>query len=126
MSHEQFQSCIDACNQCATACDHCAVSCLAKSSVQAMVRCIELDLDCAQVCRFAAGVMARGSQYAPETCELCANICEDCGEECAKHEVEHCQACAEACRCCAQECRRMAMEGTSQRTRKSETRTAAH
>jgi saccharopine dehydrogenase (NAD+, L-lysine-forming) len=22
--HEQFQSCIDACNQCATACDHCA------------------------------------------------------------------------------------------------------
>lgn len=28
MPPEQFQSCIDACNDCAAACDHCAMSCL--------------------------------------------------------------------------------------------------
>lgn len=74
-----------------------------------MARCIALDIDCAAVCRLAAGTMARGSELAGAICNACAQVCEACAEECAKHaKMEHCRQCAEACRRCAQECRRMA------------------
>ena len=109
MPHEQFKSCIDACNACAEACDHCAASCLKESDVKAMARCIALDVDCAEICRLAAAYMSRGSERAQDMCALCAEVCEACGEECAKHQkMEHCRRCAEACRRCAEECRRMA------------------
>lgn len=74
-----------------------------------MVRCIELDRDCADFCRFAAQLMSRGSESAGDICALCAEVCQACGEECAKHDsMEHCRECAEACRRCAEECRETA------------------
>lgn len=108
MPHEQFQSCIDACNDCAVACDHCAASCLAEQDVKAMARCIALDMDCAQICRLASAYMSRGSEFSKALCRLCAEVCQACGDECAKHPMGHCQACAQACQRCAEECRRMA------------------
>lgn len=107
--HQEFQSCIDACDACAAACDHCAVSCLAEKDVKAMARCIQLDMDCAAICRLASSTMARGSEFAGMICEACADVCEACAQECEKHKaMEHCRQCAEACRRCAQECRKMA------------------
>ena len=108
MPHQQFQSCIDACNDCAVACDHCAASCLKERDVQAMARCIALDIDCAEVCRLASAYMSRGSELYGAICEFCAEVCEACGKECARHKMEHCQKCAKACKRCAEECRRMA------------------
>lgn len=108
MAHEQFASCIEACNACADACDHCAAACLQEPDPKAMARCIALDMDCAQICRMAASYMARGSEFASTICQACAELCEACGDECAKFQMEHCQACAQACRRCADECRRMA------------------
>lgn len=113
MAHEQYQSCIEACNECAVACDHCATSCLQEQDVKAMARCIAMDMDCAQICRLAASYMARGSEFASALCQMCAEVCEACGEECAKHQMSHCQECAQACRRCAAECRRMAGMGTA-------------
>lgn len=108
MSHSPFQSCIDACQACASACEHCAGACLQEDDVKMMARCIALDMDCAQICRMAAAYMARGSQFAGAVCRLCAEICQACGDECAKHRHDHCQQCARACHRCAEECRRMA------------------
>ena len=108
MSHQQFASCIEACNECAVACGHCAISCLAEANPKAMARCIALDIDCAEICRIAAGFMARGSELAPAVCAACAEVCEACARECEKHDMPHCRKCAEACRRCAEECRRMA------------------
>lgn len=73
-----------------------------------MVRCIKLDMDCAQICRLAASYMARGSEFAQMLCRLCADLCQTCAEECAKHQMAHCQRCAQVCRRCADECSRMA------------------
>lgn len=106
--HEKYAACVEACNTCADACDHCASACLQEDDVKMMARCIALDIDCAAICRLAAGAMARGSECAPTICDACAEVCEACAEECEKHEHGHCQACAEACRQCAQECRAMA------------------
>lgn len=108
MAHQQDETCIEACNACADACDHCATACLQEQDVKMMARCIALDMDCAQICRLTASCMARGSEFVHAMCQLCAEICEACGDECAKHPMGHCQECAQACRRCAAECRRMA------------------
>ncbi len=108
MAHEKYQACVQACNDCADACDHCATACLQEPDVQMMARCIALDMDCAAICRLAAGCMSRGSPFAAQFCRQCADVCQACGDECAEHQHDHCQACAQACRHCAEECRRMA------------------
>lgn len=117
MPHEQFASCIEACNTCADACDHCAGSCLKMEDASKMSRCISLDADCAAICRLAAGYMARGSELAGVICQACAEVCDACAKECERHPMDHCKQCAEACRRCAEECRRMA-GGSGKGTRK--------
>jgi hypothetical protein len=102
-----FQSCIDACNACAYACDHCAASCLKEEDVAAMAGCIANDMDCAQLCRTAAGLMGRASPHAAALCQVCAAACRACAAECGKHDMDHCQQCAEACRRCAEACAQM-------------------
>lgn len=119
MAHQQHQSCIDACNACADACDHCVAGCLREPDVKMMAQCIRLDIDCAAICRLAAGYLARGSSFATQVCELCADVCEACGAECAKHPHDHCKACAEACKRCAEECRRMASAAGSDQARRT-------
>jgi hypothetical protein len=117
MSHEQMRSCIDACNECALECEHCAAACLGEQDVKMLARCIALDLECAEVCRTATILMARGSERAAEFCRLCADFCDACAEECERHRhMEHCARCADACRRCAEECRRMAGAGRGRKT----------
>lgn len=111
MSHEKFQSCIDACIACAIECEHCVSACLNEEDVKMLIRCIELERECASVCRSAAELMSLGGQHAASLCHVCAEICDACAEECEKHTehgMEHCRACAEECRRCAEECRSMA------------------
>ena len=108
MNHQKFNACIEACNACAVACNHCAAACLQEPDVKMMVRCIATDMDCAQMCALAAAAMARNSDHAKAICALCADICQACGDECAKHDMDHCQQCAKACHRCAEECRKMA------------------
>jgi hypothetical protein len=116
MPHQQFQSCIDACNACALACEHCAASCLKEKEVQQMARCIQLDIDCAEICRLATAYMGRGSELSGVLCEVCAQVCDACAHECLRYTMEHCQDCARACRRCAEECRRIAQGAGSARS----------
>lgn len=108
MTHQSMQTCIDACYDCAVACDHCASACLQEQDVKSLARCIALDIDCAEICRTAAGFMSRGSECAGAICGICADVCDACAEECERHPMDHCRECAAACRKCADECRRMA------------------
>lgn len=109
MSHEKYQSCIKACDDCAVECEHCATACLEEDQVKMLARCIQRDRDCADICRLALTLMARGSEFVSQICALCAEICQACGDECVKHKkMEHCQRCAEACYRCAEECRKIA------------------
>ncbi|HEX8038623.1 MAG TPA: four-helix bundle copper-binding protein [Chryseosolibacter sp.] len=107
MSHERFQTCIDACLQCAAECDHCASECLREDDVTMMARCIELDRECAQACYASARLMGIGGEHAAAFCAACAEICDACARECEKHSNEHCKRCAEVCHACAEECRNM-------------------
>lgn len=109
MTHEQYQSCLDACVRCALACEHCATACLAEPDTGAMAKCIRLNQDCAAICWLAASFMGRRSEFDTEVCRLCASICDACAAECGAHAPEHCQRCAEACRTCVEACRTMAV-----------------
>lgn len=105
MPYQKYQGIIDACNKCAVACLHCASSCLQEDDVKMLARCILLDQQCADICQMTARMMARDSDFAESVLQICAEICEACGEECRQHEhMEHCQQCAKACYECAEIC----------------------
>lgn len=103
-----YQTCIDACIRCAAACDHCIASCLHEEDVEMMALCIQLDMECSTVCKTAVQLMHLQSNHANAICQLCADVCHACAEECSKHNNQHCRDCATACYECAAECMSMA------------------
>lgn len=89
---------------CAAACDNCYAACLNESEVNMMTRCIELDRECADICRLTVSVIIRNAESVDKYLDLCIEICKLCGEECSKHEMDHCKQCAEACNKCVEVC----------------------
>jgi len=102
------EECLRACNECAAACLQCVTACLQEADPKKMARCIALDLECADICRLAAGSMARGGEHMRDICALCAKACLGCAAECNKHSMDHCKRCAESCERCAEACLAMA------------------
>jgi hypothetical protein len=92
-------------NACATLCNICYQECLKEEDVKMLAQCIQLDRDCADICQLAASYFARGSAHTEKLLRFCADICEQCAEECGKHSHDHCEKCAMACRTCAEMCR---------------------
>lgn len=104
-----YQECIEECLRCVRECNHCYEACLQDDHVAELTQCILLTRDCAEICSFTAAALSRNSTMAKEICALCAEICEQCGKECAKHEHHaHCKRCAQICFQCAEACRQMA------------------
>ena len=102
--------CIDECFACAETCTLCADDCLSEPDVAELVKCIRLNLDCADVCAAAGRVVARQTEYDANVTrpvlEACAQACRSCGDECERHahHHEHCRICAESCRRCEEAC----------------------
>ena len=102
--------CIDACFDCAAECTSCADACLGEPSVEDLVHCIRLNLDCADACGVAGRIAVRQTALdvgvLRATIQACAVACHACGEECARHAEhhEHCRVCSEACARCEQAC----------------------
>jgi Domain of Unknown Function (DUF326) len=103
----------DAVNDCAQACTGCADDDLAEPDVAELVKCVRLNLDCADVCDATVRVISRQTEYdanlTRSLLEACATACRSCGDECERHAEmhEHCRVCAEACRRCEQACRQL-------------------
>lgn len=104
---------IDALSDCAQACTACADDCLSERNVAELVKCIRLDLDCADVCTATLRVVSRQTEYdagiTRPLLDACATTCASCADECERHAGmhEHCRVCAEACRRCEQACRQL-------------------
>ena len=108
LAFDQQQTAMSALLACMAACEHCASACLREDDVAMMAECIRLDRDCADVCALTARLLARGSRFGSELLPVCAQICQACAAECARHQHAHCQECAQACTRCAEECLRLA------------------
>ena len=102
----KMQECIDNCFEAAQACEWCADECAGEG--EEMAECLRLCRDVADLTTMHARFMARNSNYSAELAEACAGACEECAEECERHDDEHCQVCADALRECAETCRDMA------------------
>lgn len=102
---------IQACFDCVQTCTACADACLGEQNPAAMLRCIRLNLDCADLCAAAGRILSRQTATEPEmpraALTACIAACRLCGEECAMHAahgMEHCRICADACRQCERAC----------------------
>jgi hypothetical protein len=91
-------------------CTSCADACLGEKGVQNLVRCIRLNLDCADICAVTARLLTRQTEpplaLLRRQLEVCEAACQACEAECDQHahHHEHCRVCAEACRRCAEAC----------------------
>jgi hypothetical protein len=98
----------------------CADACLGEEKLAELRGCIQICLDCANVC-FETGdlVMRRGARTGPVLqrdgfderimelmFESCADICRCCDEKCMRpaQAYKQCRRCAALCRSCAQAC----------------------
>jgi hypothetical protein len=75
------------------------------------IRTMQLRLlrDCADICGLTAKYIARDSMFTKALANLCADVCDVCGCECAKFPDCISQHCAQVCFHCARECRMFAM-----------------
>jgi hypothetical protein len=98
---------------CAATCTLCADACLGEENVKEMVRCIKLNLQCADICAFTAKTVAHPTPPDQEVMKsqlrACGAACRACAAECQKHGKmhDHCRVCAEACQECAKMCEQM-------------------
>jgi hypothetical protein len=103
---------IRACFECAQACLTCTDACLSDEDLASLVRCIRLNLDCADICVATGSMLSRPTLTDPAlmlaTLDARLEACQTCGVECethAKHHA-HCRACAEAWWQCEEACAR--------------------
>ena len=106
-----YAACIDACVECEVVCSACADGCLGEQDIDALRRCIRLDLDCADLCGTTARLLARATDESGEalraTLTACMRACAACARECERHDMQHCQICAQVCRRCEESCRQL-------------------
>ena len=102
--------CIDECFDCSATCTSCADACLGESDVPDLVRCVRLNLDCADVCDATGRVVTRQTEpdvgVVRAAAEACVVACRACAEECDRHAAhhDHCRVCAQVCRRCEKAC----------------------
>jgi hypothetical protein len=106
---EQLQQCIKECLNCHSACLAMVTYCLQKGGTHAEQNHIRLLLDCAEICQTSENFMLRVSPFHKRTCGICAEICIQCAQDCARFgDDAQMQACADTCRRCAESCQQMA------------------
>lgn len=107
---EALARCLEACFVCAATCTSCADACLGEDDVPELVRCVRLNLDCADVCDATGRVLSRqtaaDAALIRSVLDSCIVACRACAEECERHAEhhDHCRVCAEECRRCEHAC----------------------
>lgn len=102
---DRERACAENCFAAAAVCEWCADECIGE---EGMERCIRLCRDVADLTTLHARFMARGSNYSTRLAQACAGVCEECAEECARHDDDHCQRCVDVLEACVESCREMA------------------
>ncbi|MEO2072158.1 MAG: four-helix bundle copper-binding protein [Zunongwangia sp.] len=95
---------VNALANCVNHCNYCADACLSTDNIVMMQDCIRTDRVCAEVCNALANVAVIEGANITDFVKYCITICQECADECKKHEHKHCQDCATACETCVEAC----------------------
>ncbi|MFC6859876.1 four-helix bundle copper-binding protein [Zunongwangia atlantica] len=95
---------VNALVDCVNHCNYCADACLDTDDIGMMKDCIRTDKVCAEVCSALAKVAVIERANITDLVKYCAAICQQCADECKKHDHKHCQDCATACETCVEAC----------------------
>lgn len=80
--------CIQDCFDCAPACAARADACLGEQDQNGLVRCIRLDLDCADLREATGKILSRQTAFEPAIAraalQACARACRRCGQACTQ------------------------------------------
>jgi hypothetical protein len=96
--------------RCEQICVVCADACLAEESVDKLRLCIQLSLECAEICGATARLVLRHSaapaSALPAQLDVCLMACQACADHCELHgtDLGHCAICADTCRECQEKC----------------------
>lgn len=93
---------------CQATCEHMVHHLIKMHDPKRRMRQIQLLQDCADICGLTANYIARMSPFSKYIAEVCAAICEYCGNECLRHPDPESQRCGQICLHCARECRAFA------------------
>jgi hypothetical protein len=105
-SHRKtFTGVLNTVQDCVEMCERMSTSLLRAEDVDSRVYQLKLLRDCADICTAACQFMARNSHFSNAIAQLCAFICETCGNECLKFQDQESQFCGYTCLHCAKECR---------------------
>ncbi|MET0384568.1 MAG: four-helix bundle copper-binding protein [Polyangiales bacterium] len=105
--------CIEACTWCELACLAAAETCLNELQDEQLALCVQLSLDCAEVCwttrKFVADALVVAPHLVREQLDSCALVCAACAAECRRHSETSDQlaTCERTCARCEQLCRDM-------------------
>jgi hypothetical protein len=104
---------MEACAWCELSCLAATETCLGELRERQLDLCVQLSLDCAELCwttrRFVADALLVAPLLVREQLDACALACAACASECRRH-VElspHLEDCARSSASCEQLCRRM-------------------
>lgn len=104
-----LSKCIKHCLSCYRVCLETVHRCLDGSSKRIPLKDIALLQFCADVCELSFKALAAESDFHHQTCALCAEVCVQCSQMCAKYEEDSLFIrCAEICANCAISCQHMA------------------
>lgn len=108
-----IEDCMEACAWCELACLAATETCLNEMKEEKLGLCLQLTLDCAEICwttrRFMADALLAAPALVREQLDSCALICAACAAECRRHGEFSYQltACSRTCARCEQLCREM-------------------
>lgn len=104
----EMEECIKNCIECHRTCLELAMNhCLEMGGEHTEPARFRLMINCAEICRTSANFMLSGSDLHQLICELCAEICRRCADDC--EGLDGMDECVAACRRCAETCERMAV-----------------
>jgi len=87
--------------------EHCLE--LFKIGDTSVAECANTVQEMLAICTAISQLASYRSKYLPDLAKVCINVCEDCENECRKHEKMHaaCKACANSCEECIKECKKL-------------------
>lgn len=109
-THSVADATIEACTWCELACLAAAEACLDEMASDEFALCVQLSLDCAEMCwttrRFVADAVVAAPRLVQEQLEACALLCAATAAECRRKDSvgNELSTCERSCRRCHQLC----------------------